>query len=200
MQNMNEYVDMLKPLLQYAPLLMLPVVFGLLWWFKLRSKQQVRSQESHLHTEDGRIVPIKMDVLYGCISHDAWEEAWAMHQTGLCPGRGTNPTVMVINEREAQPFNLAGGTSRSDEKTKLTIWELVKDIVSEARKRSHSHLEKTEQKNVVADTLQISVLALMGCFALALIFTHFQSGGSAPPPPTTPTPTQAATFVLGLFG
>lgn len=165
---MQQFGDIVQPLIGILPFLGMAVVFGLLWWWKASSKKQTRGQECHLHTEDGRIVPIKMDVLYGCIAHDSWEEAWAVHPSGVCRSREGNSSVLVLNEREAQPFNLAGTNIK---RTADDTWALVKDIEKESRKRSHRHLEKHERSNMVADTLQITVLCLMGCLALALILS-----------------------------
>lgn len=131
-----------------------------------------RIQPAHLHTEDRRIVPVDLDVVYGCVEAPNWEQSWAQSQDALCTSRGNiRDRVLVVNERSFAPISSVDSSKNYDQLLKLR-----NQIARESRKRSHFHTEKQNKQHVFAGVIKFVVVLFAVLVALTLVIGLLSSG------------------------
>ncbi|KSV16169.1 hypothetical protein DA01_08750 [Dehalococcoides mccartyi] len=131
-----------------------------------------RTQDIHILTEDGRRVKASLDVLYGCVVSEEWEQAWVLRGADLWPDRNGKGSVLLVNERSLAPINFDGRPKR----TKEQAIKLKDEIGAEACENGHFHRERQVKKETFANVLQVLIIGLFGTVCIVALIGAYASG------------------------
>ncbi|PKH47773.1 hypothetical protein CVH13_00250 [Dehalococcoides mccartyi] len=140
-------------------------------------RDKTRTQDVHVLTEDGRIVEVSADVLYGCVSVDEWGQAWVLRGADLCPSRDGKGDILLVNERSLAPIAFDGRPARTHEEA----LKLKDDIGAEACESVHFNRDREIKKETMANVLQVLIIGLFGTVCVIALIGVYASGNAKLP-------------------